>query len=212
MEIKTLLPENGTGFVTFNRGENGKFQFGQKSTIDAILAVGDQWNVDHSEQLFSVGHISKKNGGNFDPPHKSHKLGVDIDVRPLRTDKKNLEVTISQAVYDQPETAELIKLWWRFAPVQHIFFNDLKVIQAGNSKFLDGHHNHFHVRLRMTDDPLRIGDRGSDVALVQTILGIEVDGEFGPDTLHAVEAFQTAHNINSTGVVGPKTWAALHAV
>jgi hypothetical protein len=212
MDINTLLPDGGTGFVTFNRGNNGEFQFGQQSTIDAVLAVGEVWNEDHSEQLFSVGHISKKGGGNFDPPHKSHKLGVDVDVRPLRKDKTNQSVTISQPAFDQPATAELIALWWRFAPVQLVFFNDPEVIAAGNSQFLNGHHNHFHVRLRMKDDPLRIGDRGSDVAEVQTLLEIEVDGKFGPDTLHAVEDFQTAHGINPTGVVGPKTWAALRAL
>jgi hypothetical protein len=32
--IETLLPESGPGFVTFYRGENGKNQYGQQSTID----------------------------------------------------------------------------------------------------------------------------------------------------------------------------------
>jgi len=169
MDINTLLPEQGDGFVTFNRGTGGMFQFGQQSTIEATLATGQTWSLDHPEQPFSVGHISKKGGGSFDPPHKSHKLGVDIDVRPLRKDKQNQEVTISSPSYDQTATAELIALWWQKAPVQLILFNDPKVIAAGNSRFFDGHHNHFHVRLRMKDATIRVGDRGSDVAEVQTI-------------------------------------------
>lgn len=211
-DINSLLPEQGTGFVTFNRGNNGQFQFGQESTIEATTAVGEAWNANHAEQPFSVGHISKKGGGNFDPPHKSHKLGVDVDVRPLRKDAQNEAVTISDAAFDQEATAELIALWWQKAPVQLILFNDPKVIAAGNSRFFDGHHNHFHVRLRMKDATIRVGDRGSDVAEVQSILGIQADGRFGAGTQNAVEEFQEAHNLNPDGIVGPKTWAALRAV
>lgn len=210
MNVDTLLPESGAGFVTFKRGVNGKHQFGQKSTIDAILAIGNTWEENHSEQRFPVGHISLEGGGEF-PPHESHRFGLDIDVRPIRLDGKNQEVTISQAAYDGVSTAELIALWWKMAPVQLIFFNDQKVIAAKNSRFLEKHHNHFHVRLRVKDGTIRIGDRGSDVAEVQTILGIEADGRFGPKTQNAVEEFQISRNLNPDGIVGKLTWAALRA-
>jgi len=38
-----------------------------------------------------------------------------------------------------------------------------------------------------------------------------VDGIFGPHTEAAVKAFQTVHAPPSDGVVGPKTWLALHS-
>ena len=38
-----------------------------------------------------------------------------------------------------------------------------------------------------------------------------VDGIFGPHTEAAVKAFQTVFAPPSDGVVGPKTWLALHS-
>jgi penicillin-insensitive murein endopeptidase len=208
MNIDTQLPESGVGFVTNNRGAHGEFQFGQKSSIDAALAVAAAWNGLHSERPFSIGQISLKGGGPM-PPHLSHRLGVDIDVRPMRKDGHNEPVSIDEGEYDRAQTTELINLWWETAPVQAVFFNDPTVIAAKLSRFVTGHGNHFHVRLRMKGATIKLGDRGSDVKLVQGKLGIPADGHFGSDTLHAVENFQAANNLTPDGVVGPKTWAAL---
>ena len=208
MNIDTQLPESGVGFVTNNRGAHGEFQFGQKSSIDAALAVAAAWDGLHSGRPFSIGQISKKGGGPM-PPHLSHRLGVDIDVRPMRKDGHNEGVTIDDAEYDRAQTTELINLWRETAPVQAVFFNDPTVIAAKLSRFVTGHGNHFHVRLRMKGATIKVGDRGSDVKLVQAKLGITADGHFGSDTLHAVENFQAANNLTPDGVVEPKTWAAL---
>lgn len=208
MEINTQLPESGDGFVTNNRGANGEFQFGQQASIEAAIAVAAIWGGVHSERPLSIGQISKKGGGEF-PPHLSHRLGVDIDVRPMRTDGANEPVTIDEAQYDRALTTELIDLWWENAPVQAVFFNDPTVIAAKLSQFVKGHGNHFHVRLRMKGATLQFGNRGSDVKQVQGKLGIKVDGHFGLDTLHAVEKFQADHGLTAHGVVGPQTLAAL---
>jgi hypothetical protein len=60
------------------------------------------------------------------------------------------------------------------------------------------------------------GDTGSAVVTLQTRLNVwgaklTVDGDFGPDTLAAVKAFQTAQKLTVDGIVGPQTWAALNA-
>lgn len=210
MNVDVLLPANGPGFVTNNRG-NDQFQFAQQSSIDAAEAVGRQWKELHPDKPFSIGQISKKGGGTL-PPHKSHKVGLDIDVRPMRKDGANAPVEITQSQYDRELTTELIDLWWRNAPVQNVFFNDPTVIAANLSQFVNGHGNHFHVRLRARDAEIRIGDRGSDVAEVQRILGVGADGRFGSVTLHAVEDFQAANNLHPDGVVGTNTWKKLRAV
>ncbi len=62
---------------------------------------------------------------------------------------------------------------------------------------------------------LRQGDLGEDVRQLQTLLerhGIDTggaDGRFGPMTQRAVVAFQKAHGLGGSGLVGPRTWAAL---
>lgn len=44
---------------------------------------------------------------------------------------------------------------------------------------------------------------------VQTKLGLEPDGKYGPKTEAAVRAFQKLRELVPDGIVGPKTWAAL---
>ena len=208
MNVNTLLPASGAGFVTNNRGPSGKFQFGQKSTIDAAVAVGIAWEALNPARPFSIGQISLKGGGEM-PPHKSHRVGLDVDVRPMRTDGANEPVTITDAEYDRATTTALITLWWKKAPVQSLLFIDPTVISAGITQCVNGHHHHFHARLIARGATIRSADRGSDVAEVQAKLGLEPDGRFGSVTQDAVEQFQINHDLVPDGVVGPKTWAAL---
>lgn len=176
-EIETQLPESGPGFVTFYWGESGEKHYGQQSTIDATLAVCAAWHELHPDGPAAIGQISKRGGGQLGT-HTSHKTGLDVDVRPERKDGENTEVTISQDQYDRGLTTELINLWWEKAPVRLILFNDPTVIAAKLSQYWDDHHDHFHVRLRQKGDVIRQGDRGSDVAEVQTKLQITADGRF----------------------------------
>lgn len=66
----------------------------------------------------------------------------------------------------------------------------------------------------------KLGDRvlslnapiGEDIKELQSILGITVDGDFGPATLAAVKNFQRAHGLIVDGVVGKNTVAKLKEV
>ncbi len=50
---------------------------------------------------------------------------------------------------------------------------------------------------------------GEEVKLVQEVVGVPVDGRFGPQTEAAVRKFQTSHELVPDGRVGPKTWPAI---
>ena len=62
---------------------------------------------------------------------------------------------------------------------------------------------------------VRQGDNGFPVIAVQTLLGKHhfnvnyIDGEFGPDTLAKVKAFQKAKGLTADGIVGRDTWTIL---
>jgi peptidoglycan hydrolase-like protein with peptidoglycan-binding domain len=63
---------------------------------------------------------------------------------------------------------------------------------------------------------LRVGSRGQDVKTLQTWLTeagyrIHASGTFGPNTAREVRAFQRAHKLQASGVVGAKTISALRA-
>ncbi len=49
------------------------------------------------------------------------------------------------------------------------------------------------------------------VERLQASLHVAVDGEFGPETEHAIRSFQSAHKLTVDGVAGPATWQALGA-
>ena len=56
---------------------------------------------------------------------------------------------------------------------------------------------------------LKKGDNNENVKKLQTRLGIEAIGNFGPKTEEAVKAFQSANGLTPDGVVGDGTWNKL---
>lgn len=52
------------------------------------------------------------------------------------------------------------------------------------------------------------GDIGKAVEVWQKILGVDADGEFGPNTKAATIAFQQKHNLEVDGIAGPESWGA----
>ena len=59
--------------------------------------------------------------------------------------------------------------------------------------------------------PLKNGSKGTGVKTVQTLLGINPDGSFGPGTEAAVKSFQKGKGLKVTGIVDQATLKALKA-
>jgi putative chitinase len=56
---------------------------------------------------------------------------------------------------------------------------------------------------------LKLGSEGEDVKKLQTKLGVDPIGKFGPKTEAAVKAWQSEHGLASDGIVGDKTWGVI---
>lgn len=56
---------------------------------------------------------------------------------------------------------------------------------------------------------IKKGSKGDEVKTLQKLLGVTVDGDFGPKTDEAVRHFQRMHDLVDDGIVGAMTWAAL---
>lgn len=59
---------------------------------------------------------------------------------------------------------------------------------------------------------IRRGDKNDSVKLLQTKLGVEPLGIFGPKTEEAVKAFQKKNGLTADGVVGKNTWDKLNVI
>lgn len=55
---------------------------------------------------------------------------------------------------------------------------------------------------------IKKGSTGKAVKLWQVIIGVEIDGKFGPATETATKAFQKKHKLEVDGIVGPMSWKA----
>lgn len=58
---------------------------------------------------------------------------------------------------------------------------------------------------------LKLGSRGSEVASLQTFLGVGVDGVFGPITKAAIIRYQSSNGLTPDGIVGLLTRSVLNS-
>jgi murein endopeptidase len=145
--VETVLPEQGIGYVTFNREPGGRDQVGRASTIRSLQQLGEAWSEKHPTIPIAVGDISRRGGGPF-PPHASHKDGRDADLRPLTNNGRNEPTNIDAVNFSHALTRELILLIREQFDPEVIFFNDPLTIQEGLTRHAKGHGNHLHVRFR----------------------------------------------------------------
>ncbi len=97
----------------------------------------------------AVGDIGHEHGGDI-AGHESHEVGLDVDIRPMRTDRTQCRwgVNYRWSTYDRAATRDLIKAIRATAPghVKLIYFNDPVLIREGLVRWYAGHDDHLHIR------------------------------------------------------------------
>jgi len=206
------LPQS-VGLVSNNRTSDS--HWGKPEVIDCLIKIGQIWSAQSATPI-SIGQISRKNGEVF-PPHKTHRTGDDVDIRPMRKDNRNAAVTWQEESYSRSLTRDMIKTIRANAPIISILFNDPELIKESLCQSYPNHSNHLHVNFGafpkiIQRSTVRFGDTGSAVLELQKALGITADGAFGNGTLEAVKKFQRDNGLVPDGVAGKNTWDKLRAL
>jgi murein endopeptidase len=133
------LPADGQGYYLYTTADR---LWGTPRTIQSVRNVA--LNLTRAGIEIGVGHISFANGARM-PPHQSHRRGIDVDIRPQRTDGARAPVNISLAAYDRAKTRQVVAELRRDENLALILFNDR---QIEGVRYWDGHDNHLHVRFK----------------------------------------------------------------
>lgn len=142
-----MLPQapEDAGYYTYGKlngvPSKGASQYAHPSLMTAILRVEREWRqIDNRK--FGVGDISLA-GGTDHPDHGTHEQGIEVDLRPVRKDGKNLPCNWkNEKDYDFEATSKLIGLFFAYANVKLIYFNDARIPFV---RHWSSHDDHFHV-------------------------------------------------------------------
>lgn len=139
-----MLPQRyeGGGYYTYGTPGQGQGHYSHPRMITLLLLVGYQWSQVDTRK-FGVGNISLADGAEF-KPHRSHRDGLQVDLRAIRKDGREVGCSISDAQYDRAATGVVIGLFQRHPFVCGILFNDASFSGVRPSR---GHDDHFHVEL-----------------------------------------------------------------
>jgi penicillin-insensitive murein endopeptidase len=140
-----VLPQapEDAGYYTYGTPPNGAGQFGHPALFSVLFWVEREWQAMDARR-FGIGNISLANGVKY-KKHSSHKDGLQVDVRALRTDGQHAGVWWQHAGYDHTATARLIAIFRSHPSVRTILFNDPEI--HGVTPWVD-HDDHFHVNIR----------------------------------------------------------------
>lgn len=148
-----LLPTSGTGYYHYAGGDDPtKDVWGRPGTINCVEDVARKWATKYPKRpRLGIGDISLKNGGRF-RPHKSHRKGVDIDIRPLKGRGEG-PVSVGQPSYSRKYTQDMIALFIETCDVKRVYFNDITISRKMDKVATHpGHHNHVHISIRPSKD------------------------------------------------------------
>ncbi|MBX6724144.1 MAG: penicillin-insensitive murein endopeptidase [Dactylosporangium sp.] len=128
---------------------NGTANWGTGSAIGQLEAAVASFAATGNGKV-PLGDVSFEHGGAI-PGHASHRVGVDVDIWPIRTDSAQCtagRITWQSSTYDRAATRALVQRIRSTAPGQVvlIFFNDPVLISEGLTTSYANHDNHLHIR------------------------------------------------------------------
>ncbi|HEY6740135.1 MAG TPA: penicillin-insensitive murein endopeptidase [Actinopolymorphaceae bacterium] len=140
-------PDFGAGLCDQDPDGNGTANWGTAATI-AQLEEGVRRFVATGQGQVPLGDIGFEHGGSI-PGHSSHRVGMDVDLWPIRTDDAQCtagRITWRSSTYDRDATRKLVQELRATGRVKLIFFNDPTLIAEGLTQQYPNHDNHLHVR------------------------------------------------------------------
>ena len=127
---------------------NGPANWGTADAIAGVEAAG-AWSVVHGFGRLAVGDVSFEHGGPI-PGHETHRLGLDVDIRPLRkaNDQCTARTRWTYTAYDRAAMRAVVKSIRALSPghIKLIYFNDPVLISEGLTTWYSGHDDHLHIR------------------------------------------------------------------
>ncbi|CAG9165471.1 penicillin-insensitive murein endopeptidase [Cupriavidus respiraculi] len=144
-EVNTLMAKQGVGFYC---RKDAAMRWGVPEMVMALTTVAARWFVrfPHGPRIV-ISDLSKRGGG-WLSPHKSHQVGLDVDIGLVRNDgKEGGAVTYKSGNYSRERTRHLVEsiLANGVLPVKTLAFND-PAIQHPKVVRWSGHDDHLHVR------------------------------------------------------------------
>jgi len=139
--ILPQAPEEAS-YYTYGTPGRGAGQYCHAQMLTFIFQLEYKWGAIDDRKI-GIGNVSRANGVAF-PPHRSHRSGLEVDIRPIRKDGRRLPVRRTESQYDQKATKKLVELIWQTGMVRRVGFNDLLIPRV---QLMTGHDDHLHVEL-----------------------------------------------------------------
>ena len=156
------LPLKGYGWYTY--GTSPERMWGTWDTVaslrKAARRVKDEMGIE-----IGLSDISYRTGKRM-PPHKSHRKGVNVDMRPLRSDGLNQRVWIRHEKYSRERTRRLVEILREDPNVVKILFNDRRIPGV---KSHPGHHNHLHINFAHQAHPYASRERALEALSAKAV-------------------------------------------
>lgn len=140
-----MLPQRPeeAAYYTYGTPAAGRAQYAHPQLLNFLIRIEHLWGATDSRRL-GIGNISLPSGVRF-PPHRSHRSGLEVDMRPVRKDGKEQPVHYRSSDYDRAATSKLVQMMWQTGMVTRLFFSDAAVPRVSP---MIGHDDHLHVEVR----------------------------------------------------------------